>query len=226
MRKQLVGIDNGFNSIPALISKALSADLRMKNPSFPGAQEVITQPVYDSVSFAAAAAMAKTTLFQTPIGQAGKTLAQTNMTQAGTLPAPQRLTVRSIQLGFANNTVITDVVNILENVSLTFIVGKKPMLEVPCHYLTAGCGGIVTAAAQVGTAPAGSAPLFSTSNGVPDQANRFWLSVPFTIEQGETFQVVLVPETGFNFAAAGANPAGVGTTIRVAFSGELYRQVQ
>lgn len=213
---------------PGLIAASILADLdlRMQNPTYPGGQEVITQPVYDSVTFAAAAAMAKTTLFQTPIGQNGKTLAQTNMQLAGQLPSPQRITVRSIQLGISMNTAPVDVNNILENVSLTFIVGKKPMLEVPCHYLTAGCGGMVNAAAQVGTAPAGSAPLFSTSNGVPDQNNRFWLSVPFTIEQGETFQVVLVPETAFNFAAGAANPAGVGATIRVAFSGELYRAIQ
>lgn len=202
------------------------AGIRKMNPVFPGGQEVITQPVYDSVTFAAAAAMAKTTLFQTPIGQAGKTLAQTNMQLAGQLPNPQRLMVRSIQLGFSSNTTPTDASNLLENCSFTLVVGKKPMLEIPCIYLTAGCGAILNAAAQVGTAPAGTAVAYSTANGVQDQSNRFWLSVPFMIEQGETFQVVITPETAFNFQAAGTNPAGVGTTIRVALSGELYRSIQ
>ena len=46
------------------------------------------------------------------------------------------------------------------------------------------------------------------------------------LEQGETFQVVIVPETAFNFQANTTNPVGVGTTIRVALSGELYRSIQ
>src|SRR5580704_12032578 len=70
--------NRGFGRMPALRRKAC-------NPFVDGATDTINQPIYDSVSFAAGAAMAKTVLFQVPIGSGGKTLAQTNMTVAGQL---------------------------------------------------------------------------------------------------------------------------------------------
>lgn len=196
-----------------------------RNPIIVGINDVLNQPVYDSVTFAQAAAMAKTTLFQNPIGNA-RTLAQTNMALQGQLPAPQRLVVRVIKVIVSNNTVPVDLVNIAENVSLTFTVGKKPWFEGPLILLAAGCGAQVVAASQVGTAPAGSAPVFSTSLGSVDSRAAFTLSQPIVIEAGETFAATLNPEAAFNFAAAGANPAGVGATIRVVLDGELYRGVQ
>lgn len=216
------GVDNG------LMARLNRRDFarRLDNPTFPGGVEVINQPVFDTVTFAAAAAFTKTTLFQAPIGQAGKTLAQTNMVQAGQLPAPQKLTVRAIRFVVSNTTTPTDLVNIATNVSFVLNVGKKPMLEVPCAVLSAGCGVQVVAAGQLGTAAAGDGQIFSTSFGSLDQRSLFTLNVPFTIEQGETFNVVLNPETAFNFAAAGAKPAGVGATISVFLEGELYRAIQ
>jgi hypothetical protein len=199
---------------------------RGKNPLVANIMEVINQPVYDSVSFAAAAAMAKTVLFQTPIGQAGKTIAQTYMTKAGQLEQPQKLVCRAIGLFFSNNTAPVDLVNFLQNVSFTLIVGKKPMLECPALNLTAGRGAIAYSAAQLGTAAAADVSFASTSNGVPDPRSMFTLNQPIVIEGGEGFQVILNPETGFNFAAAAARPNGNGTTVYVILDGELYRGVQ
>lgn len=203
-----------------------SPRLRRRNPEVGGMLDVITQPVFDSFSIAANTAFPKTTLFQTPVGSGGKTSAQTNMSLAGQLPAPQKLIVYAIRLFISNDTVIVDVNNILRNVSTVFTVGKKPWLEVPPLFLSAGCGAQITAAAQVGTAPAGSAPFFATSNGSVDPRAVFTLSKPIVIESGETFSFVLNAETAFNTAAVGANPAGAGTTIYVILDGELYRQVQ
>ncbi len=197
-----------------------------KNPIVANIMEVINQPVYDSVSFAAAAAMAKTVLFQTPIGQAGKTLAITNMTKAGQLEQPQKLVIRAIGLYVTNNTVPVDLQNFLSNVSFVLTVGKKPMLECPAWNLTAGRGGIVTAAAQIATAIAGNTPVIGTSNGIADPRSVFTLNQPIVIEGGEGFAVTLNPETAFNFAAAGVNPPGNGATIAVYLDGELYRGVQ
>ncbi|MGH7487925.1 MAG: hypothetical protein ACREMY_20340, partial [bacterium] len=149
-----------------------------QNPIVSGLLDVINQPMYDSVSFAAAAAMAKTTLFQTPIGQSGKTLAQTNMTKAGQLEQPQKLVIRSIRLYLANNTNPTDLQNFLSNVSFVLTIGKKPFLEVPAVFLSAGCGGIAYAAAELGTVAAGDVPFASTSNGVPDPRSTFTLDQP------------------------------------------------
>ena len=198
---------------------------RCSNPTVGGIEDLVTQPKYDSVSFAAGAAFAAQTLFQTIKGQSGKTLAQTNMTLAGALPNPQRLNLRALRVWIANSTVPVDLFNLLQNVSIEVKFNGKSYFEGPLGLLTAGCGAMVTAAAQVGTAPAGSAPLFATSNGQPDQRNVFSLNQPIMIEQGEPIEVKLNADIAFNFAAAGANPAGVGTTIYVILDGDLYRAV-
>jgi len=197
-----------------------------KNPLVANLMEVINQPVYDSVSFAQAAAMAKTVLFQTPIGQGGKTLAQTYMTKAGQLEQPQKLVIRAIALFFANNTAPVDLVNFLQNVSCTLTVGKKPMLECPALNLTAGRGAIAYSAAELGTVAVGDVQFVSTSNCVPDPRSVFTLNQPIVIEGGEGFSFTLNPETAFNFSAAASRPNGVGTTVYVILDGELYRGVQ
>ena len=199
---------------------------RRPNPVVAGTEEVIDQPVYDSFSLAANTAFAKVVLFQTPIGQSSKTLAQTNMTKAGQLEFPQRLIIQAIGVFIANNTTPTDVGNILQNVSFTLTTGKKPMLEVPVLMLPAGRGAVLTAAAQVGTAPAGAAVAYTTSNGSTDPRGMFTLAHPITIESGEGFSVTLNPETAFNTQANTTNPPGVGTTVYVILDGYIYRAVQ
>lgn len=198
----------------------------MQNPGVPGQIDVIDWTYYDSVSFAQAAAMATSVLFQTPISGT-KLLNATNMSgQGGQLPFPQTLTITALKVYIANNTVPADLQNLLSNVSYQLTVGLKPFFQCPLAVLSAGMGGIVTAAAQVGTAPAGSAPLFSTSNGVPDPRAVYSLNKPIIIGYGENFNVTLTPNVAFNFAANTTNPAGVGTTIVVHLDGILTRQVQ
>jgi|SRR6266481_2732883 len=216
----------GFRELGSFNFGKPRARARASNPILGGVEDYITQPIYDSVSFAAGAAFAAQTMFQSPRGQNGKTLAQTNMTGPGFLPNPQRLILRALRCFIANSTAPVDMFNLMQNVSIQLILGTKPYFLGFLGLLTAGCGAMVTAAAQVGTAPAGTAPLFSTSNGLPDQRNVLALNQPITIEQGETIQVILNPDTAFNFAAAGANPAGVGTTIYMILDGDLYRGVQ
>jgi hypothetical protein len=199
--------------------------VKQRNPLVGNMLEVINQPYFDTVSFAAGAAMAKSIMFQSPQGQAGKTPAQTNMILPGQLPQPQKLVVRQIRLFVINNTVPVDLANLQWNCSITFVVGKKPYLEVPAGALPAGQGFIQYSAAQLGTAPVGSTVSYSTSNGVPDPRATFILSQPVTIEAGESFSFIINPETAFNFAAAGTTLPGVGTSLQVYLDGDLYRGV-
>ena len=199
--------------------------LKLKNPTVTGPGgpwEVINQPYFDSFSVAQGAAFPATTLFQT----ANKVTAQSNMTLAGQLPGDQRLVVMAIRLHIANNTAPVDVANILQNVSMTLVIRKKPMLECPALYVPSGLGMNISAVAQVGTAPAGSAVVVNTSNGKTDYRAVFALSRPFTIDGGESFYLKLNPDTAFNFSANTANPPGNGTTIYVFLDGELTRSVQ
>jgi hypothetical protein len=189
------------------------------NPFVTGMTETINQPMYDSVSFAAGAAMARTVLFQNPIGQAGKTLAQTNMTVGGQLPAPNSLVVTSIKVYISNNTTLTDLQNLLANVSFNFHCLTKPYFQGPLVLLPAAMGGVLTATAV------GAPALFSSSNGAPDPRASYNLTIPVPIGAQEGFNVTLNPETGFNFAAAGGGTLGVGATILVVLDGELTRGV-
>ncbi len=200
---------------------------RFRNPVLAGVEDVVNQPIYDSFSVAAGTAWPNvTTLFAQSQGQSGKTLAQTNMILAGTLQAPQRLYVQSYRIFTGNDTVIADLNAILRNVSVTLTIGTKPYFQGPVLLLSAGSGALVTAASQVGTAPTGSAPLFSTSNGNPDQRSVFSLSRPIMLEEGESFSVTFRAETAFNTQANTTNPAGVGATVYFILDGELYRGVQ
>ena len=199
---------------------------RHQNPGVPGQIDVIDWTYYDSASFAQAAAMATTVYFQTPISGT-KLLNATNLQgTGGQLPFPQTLTVTALKVFISNNTVPADLNNLMLNVSYTLTVGLKPFFQCPLAVLTAGMGAIVTAAAQVGTAPAGSAPLFSTSNGIPEPRAVYGLNKPVIIGYGENFNVTLTPNVAFNFAANSTNPAGVGATIVVHLDGILTRQVQ
>jgi len=200
--------------------------VRRHNPVVQGVLETIDQPIYDSFSIAANTAFPKTVLFQNQIGSGGKTLAQTNMVQSGQLPNPQKLELHTIGVWIANNTTLTDLINILTNVSFTLTVNTKPYLQVPPLFLPAGCGAVLNAIAGIGSSlPATSAVGFSTGNGITDMRAVFSLSCPFMIETGESFNVTLNPETPFNTQANSTNPPGVGTTIYVKLDGILYRAV-
>jgi hypothetical protein len=204
----------------------LAATRRRQNPIVSNTLELINQPMYDSYSVAANTAVVKTVLFQSPIGQSSKTLAQTNMTKAGQLEFPQKLEIHRIGVWISNNTTPTDLFNLLQNLSFTFTVGKKPMLEVPLGFLPAACGAQVTAAAFNTTTAGTSAPVFATSNGSVDSRAGFTLDYPVVIDSGEGFSVTINPETAYTTQASTTNPAGVGYTLYVTLDGILYRGVQ
>jgi len=199
---------------------------RFRNPLLGGMGDVINQPLYDSFSVANNTAFPITTLFAQPFGTAGKQRNQTNLQINGQLPPPQKFVIFALRLFISNDTVIADMNNILRNVLVTFVVGTKEYFAGPPLLLTAGCGAMVTAVAQVGTAPVGAAVNFATSNGTPVQQNVYSLTRPIVVESGEVMSVVLNPLTGFSTQAGTTNPPGVGTTIYAILDGELYRQVQ
>jgi hypothetical protein len=217
----------GFSPLGTREESKVRRMVRHSNPVIAGVEETIDQPIYDSFSIAASTAFAKTVLFQSPIGQNGKTLAQTNLVVGGQLQNPQRLELHTVSVCIANNTTLTDLINILSLVSFTLTVGTKPMLQVPVWFLPAGCGAVLNAIAGIGSSlPATAAVGFSTGNGITDPRAVFSLSCPFMIESGESFSVTLNPETPFNTQANTTNPVGVGTTIAVKLDGVLYRGVQ
>lgn len=203
--------------------------IRRRNPIVNNMLEVINQPYFDSFFFAAGAAMAQIILFTVPQGGTGqgvnKTPATTNMVLQGQIPAPQKLLVRQVRLYLMNNTVPADLVSLFTNTSFTWKVGKKPYLELNLSAIQAGQGYIQYSAAQLGVGPAGNTASYSTSNGIPDPRATLQLGQPILIEAGQSFSVILNPESAFNFAAAGTTLPGVGVFGQVYLDGDLYREV-
>jgi hypothetical protein len=209
-------------------ARDISRAVRMSNPQMAGVEDKISQPIYDSFSVAANTAFPQTVMFQVQKGASGKTLAQTNMVSSGQLQFPQRLWLCGIYAVVANNTTLTDLINIQTNVSFTLNVGTKNYLQVPFGFLTAGRGAVMNVSQNIGQALAagGAVQAYATSNGVQDPRAVFSLDNPFMIEYGESFNVTLNPETPFNTQANSTVPPGVGTTITVYLDGTLYRSVQ
>jgi hypothetical protein len=195
-----------------------------QNPNLGGTIDVITTELYDQLSVNANTAFpSPTILFQTPIGQSGKTLANTDMTAAGILPNPDRFTIWAIACYIANNTVPADMNNILSNVTLQLYINNKWWSQGALAAYPAGRGYKVDAAAQLGTGPGTSQPIYSVTNGIQDPRAIALLDASVTIEQGEQFSVVLTAQTGFSTAATTTTPPGVGTTITVVFIGNRER---
>ncbi len=199
---------------------------RFTNPTIAGVEDVVNQPLYDTVTAAQGAAFPLSSIFFTSGLSTGKTKNQTNMKLNGVLPAPQRMFLQAYRLYVGNDAAPADLIAFLRNTFLVFSIGSKPYFEGPSWMLSAGAGALISASSQLGVAPTGAAPTLATSNGTPDQRSIFSLSQPFMLEQGEAFQVELNTGSAFNLNAATTNPPGTGLTITCVLDGELYRGVQ
>lgn len=177
---------------------------------------------YDTYSVAAGAAFPVTSMFATAIGSGGKTLAQTNLTgQGGQVPAGETLKARSMRIFIANPTTPADFSNILLNCSVEFKVRNTPIYQLTPGWWAAGFGALSYSAAQLGTAPAGTAAVTSTNNGFPSQQAVYHFNYPYDMESQLNFTVLWTPQTAFNMVAGtGTNPLGVGTTIQVWIEGD------
>jgi len=182
--------------------------------------------MYDTFTVAVNTAFPnKTAMFTTPQQGSTKNLAQTDMDSFGQLVAPEIMVVRAMRIFVLNNVTPTDLLALFTNVSVIFTIGKKPLWKGVPWQLPAG-GGLWLQGAQVGTAPAGSAVIFSASNGNTDIRNVYSLRDPHTINAGENFNVIFTAETAFNTQANTTNPPGTGFTIVMALEGSLFQAVR
>lgn len=196
-----------------------------ENPIMAGVREIITQPIYDSFAVAPLTAFpALTTLFQAPVGQAGRTYQNTNMNAAGLLPSPQKFSIRAVRLAVRNDAAFADIVNFLYQTWVRLYVSGKPYFIGPSFLLTAG-GGVVVFGAQLGTAGQALNEVIGTSNGVQDQRNTLALSRPIEIEQNEQFSLEINLGVAFNTLAGNVDPIGYGLTVYAVLDGELSRGV-
>lgn len=146
-------------------------DLQKYQVNRPDAPEIISQPIYDTVSYLAAGS-ASLQFFQTPVGQSSKTLADTNMLIAGSLPSPINMLVTDIQIGIypgilpqvgpiADGGVTAQFVNDVYKIGsagyLLFTIGSKqyltdgPLCKFPVDH---GFGGLAAMATNLTTGAA------------------------------------------------------------------------
>jgi hypothetical protein len=184
-------------------------------------REIISQPLWDTVSVAAATATSSATFFQIPRGgAAGKGLEDTNMVLAGQLPRPQVFFVKAISFNLKETTPTVgqwgitpnDYEEILDGVAQV-VVGSKVMLEVPLYWLVAGFGPVVQQVTQ-----AAAANGFRFTNGLPGMPYRWFLKHRIMIDENENFRVDVSWETAFSSAIA--------VDLSLYFDGELIRSIQ
>jgi hypothetical protein len=215
--------DSGFKSLAIL---DLPPESQQENTLLGNGLDRTDYYMYDTFVVAANTAFPnKTAMFTTPQQGSTKNLAQTDMDSFGQLVAPEIMVVRAMRIFILGNITLTDLLALYTNVSVVFQIGKKPLWKGTPWMLPAG-GGAFAQAAQVGTAPAGSAVVGNTNNGAPDIRNVYSLRDPHTINAGENFSVIFTTETAFNTQAAGVNPPGTGVTIVMALEGSLFQAVR
>lgn len=192
------------------------------NTTVPGNLDRQTGYIWDTLTVAANTAFpTSTTMFSTPLQGNTKQLAGTNMTQSGQLPFPQMIDISSLRFFILNNATPTDILSVFTNVSVVMFVNNFQKFQgVP--WMLPAAGGLWTYGTQVGTAPSGSAVLYSTSNGDPSIKDAYTLGDIIHIGAGEPFSVVLTAQNTFNTQANSTNPAGTGLTIVFALEGDRY----
>ena len=194
---------------------------RQRNEVAPNLSTLRDGWYYDTVTFAAGAAFAKTLMFQ--VAQSGsKFLNSTNLTgNGGQVPTGDVLNLRSIRIYISNTAVPADFQNIISNVSVQFLIKNVPIYQATPEFFPAGFGGVTLAVGNLGTLPSGTASVVSGTNGFPVQTAVYEFKKPYLMENQLPFVLQLNPEVAFSMAASsGVNPIGVGATIRVYLEGE------
>lgn len=183
----------------------------------PNAMDVQHEPLYDTITFAAAATINNLTQFFT--SPSGKTLAQTNVTTAKRLDAPEAFAVMGIRFRVQEDILLSDFIALMGGVNgyvLEFWIGQKEYNRGPLWFYNAG-GGV----AGLSTVAAASA----LTNGRPARPDSGALGVNIVIDNQASFfgQLVSCPTP---LALTAANSGGTGATVQMLLDGLHARGVQ
>lgn len=225
------------------------ARFRKQNPISPNQADYVNWPLYDRITFAAAATVpALVKLFVSPIGQNSKTKVDTNLTQVSTLEAPQWFNATGLSVYFNPNVAPADLVSFLSTEYLEFWVSQKVYAEGPLD-IYPGSGGIFANTSVGPITTAATAYSTTSTNGWPSIHNMYDLRLPaglplgtdttganvvadgiigVTILQSQSFNVQFKADGGgASMIANNAVPiAGVGLTLNCRLHGILSRGVQ
>ena len=158
-----------------------------------GANNVITQPIYDTMRLAIAAGGQTVSFFNVPQGgllAAGvpKTFAHTNLVQSGRLEKGLELTIRAISFFVRDNAgamvSLADYLSIFNNSNINMMFAGVSFLRLPACALPPANG---ETAYFSNIAP--GVTEFKMSKGVSTFSNRLVLDNPMVLEDMETIQV-------------------------------------
>lgn len=186
-------------NLAAAITDAFQSDVFVRNK-----MDVQHEPIYDTVTIAAAGAVNSTTtaLFTNVGPAAGKTLADTNLTRAGELPSPEAFSIMAFRIYWNSDILRADLNTLLTNFAFQFVLGQKPYNTGPLWYYTAGAGidGFTTRTSES-----------AYTNGLPSREAIRHLHIPIVIENTLGFSASL-QGTAFNLAAGAAGGTGLRLT--------------
>jgi len=176
-------------------------------PRIENGKEVLSWPLYDSVTLAAADIA--TTLFQTPQGQGGKTLFNTNMKESGKMPWPDSYTFEGVRFIMPFDQTAALALALMKG-TFSLIIGAKSYFDVPLFRIP-GASGLYISAKDDTTA----ATVTYGQSGLPKQENLYTFAIPLTLEPGEVFRVELNWPVAPNVS-----------TFWVMFDGTMRRSIQ
>jgi len=185
-------------------------------------QDVIAQPLYDTVTLPMAGAT-RLTFFSVPLGQGAtafgagtKHLGDTNMELAGQLAAGFAFKLLGFRLAFPWNIPIADLVLGINGAAFRFFVAAKEFLRVPARTVPSGNAAFITT--NAGSTAA--ANVASGTSGWPSMQNGFAVGrKPLDMGAGENFSVTL--EWG-----GGVQAISAATFITIYLDGFMGRPVQ
>lgn len=215
--------DDGKRRISAP-NTAVDANGNPVGPGVPGSQDRQTGYIWDTLTVAPNTAFpAVTAMFTVPISGNTKPITQTNLRDSGKLSYPERMDVKAIRLYILNNATATDILSLFTNVSFQLFLNNGFLKWEGLGWMIPAGGGLYMHGSQVGTAPAGSAVMFTAGNGYPDINNVFDLPDIIQLGAGENFFMQVQAWTAFNTQANTTNPPGTGLTLVVAFEGDRFK---
>lgn len=185
-------------------------------PRIEEGKEVLSWQIWDSITLGATDVHC--TLFTTPVGQGGKTLLQTNMRESGRFPWPEEFTFETIWFLMRPAAVVSDVLATM-NGYIKFIIGNKSYLTLRLWEMPDG-GGLFTTYQITPTLVEGAPNTFAlgaaaAKAGVPDQRAVRPITIPLTLEPGESFRVEVYWPTAPNLKI-----------FSIGFDGTLRRSIQ
>ena len=166
-------------------------------------QDVIAQPLYDTVTLPAVGAT-KLTFFAVPLGQGttsfgtgAKHLGDTNMDLAGQLPSGFGFKMMGIRLATPWNFLNIDAAIYINGAVLRLFIGAKEFLKVPARTIPAGNGPFITG---TGVAAVGQTAF---NSGWPSMQNGFAIGrKPLDLGPTENFQATLEWQGGVQAISA------------------------